>query len=159
PLAPPRIHHVPIDPTDQEYAPVPGIPELRAAVADMYNRHYRRGMPSQYSAENVAISSGGRTGLTRLAASLGQVNLGHFLPDYTAYEALLDIFKAFTAIPTLLEPARAYACSTNDLRREIRGRGLAAILMSNPCNPSGKLVRGDELAAWVALAREHDCTL
>ena len=29
------------------------------------------------------------------------MNLGHFLPDYTAYEELLDIFKAFTAIPIL----------------------------------------------------------
>ena len=39
------------------------------------------------------------------------------------------------------------------------GRGLAALLLSNPCNPTGKLVQGDELARWVALARELDCTL
>ena len=157
--APDRVLQIPIQLDDQEYAPVPGIPELRAAVADMYNRLYRKGMPSQYSAENVAISSGGRAGLTRAAASLGQINLGHFLPDYTAYEELLDIFKAFTAIPILLEPERAYAFSTTDLRREIRGRGLGALLISNPCNPSGKLVRGDELAGWVAAARELDCSL
>jgi len=31
--------------------------------------------------------------------------------------------------------------------------------MSNPCNPTGKLVQGDELARWVATARELDCTL
>ncbi len=157
--APPRIAQIPIHLDDQEYAPVPGIGELRAAVADMYNRLYRKGMPSQYSAENVAISSGGRAGLTRVAASLGQINLGHFLPDYTAYEELLDIFKAFTAIPILLEPERAYAFATADLRREIQGRGLGALLISNPCNPSGKLVRGDDLASWVALSRELDCTL
>ena len=157
--APPRVLSVNIDPSDQEYAPVPGIMELRAAVADMYNALYRRGMPSQYSAENVSISSGGRAGLTRAAASLGQINLGHFLPDYTAYEELLDIFRAFTAIPILLEPERAYAFSPDDLRKEIRGRGLGAILVSNPCNPSGKLVRGNELASWVRLSRELDCTL
>ena len=39
---------------DQEYAPVAGLWELREAIADLYNRLYRRGMPSQYTAENVA---------------------------------------------------------------------------------------------------------
>ena len=159
PGAPPRVESLAIDPGDQEYAPVPGIMELREAVASMYNRLYRRGMPTQYSAENVSISGGGRAALTRIAASLARVNLGHFLPDYTAYEELLDIFRAFTAIPILLEPERGYAFSPDDLRKEVLGRGLGALLMSNPCNPSGKLVRGDELARWVAVARELDCSL
>jgi N-succinyldiaminopimelate aminotransferase len=159
PGAPPRVEHIAIDVDDQEYAPIPGIPELREAIADLYNRHYRRGMRSQYSAENVSVSGGGRAALTRAAASLGHVNLGHFLPDYTAYEELLDIFKAFTAIPILLEGERGYAFSIEDLRREIHGRGLGALLLSNPCNPTGKHVRGDELASWVELARELDCSL
>ena len=159
PGAPARVGQIAIDVDDQEYAPVPGIWELREAIADLYNRLYRRGMPSQYSAENVSVSGGGRAALTRAAASLGHVNLGHFLPDYTAYEELLDIFKAFTAIPILLEGERGYAFSVDDLRREVHGRGLAALLLSNPCNPTGKLVGGDELAGWVALARELDCAL
>ncbi len=159
PGAPARVAALEIDPGDQEYAPVAGVWELREAVADMYNHLYRRGMPSRYSAENVAISSGGRAALTRLAASLAGVNLGHFLPDYTAYEELLTIFKAFTPIPILLEGERAYDFSPADLRREVQGRGLAALLASNPCNPSGKLVHGAELAEWVGLARELDCTL
>ena len=159
PGAPPRIHRIAIEVDDQEYAPVPGIWELREAIAALYNRLYRRGMPSQYSAENVSVSGGGRAALTRAAASLGHVNLGHFLPDYTAYEELLDIFKAFTAIPILLEGERGYAFTVDDLRKEVTGRGLAALLMSNPCNPTGKLVQGDELARWVGLARELDCAL
>ena len=133
--------------------------ELREAIASLYNSLYRRGMPSQYSAENVCVSGGGRASLTRAAASLGHVNLGHFLPDYTAYEELLDIFKAFTAIPILLEGERGYAFGAADLRREINGRGFGAVLMSNPCNPTGQHVEGDELARWVATARELDCTL
>ena len=131
-----------------------GIMELREAIAGLYNRLYRRGMPSQYTAENVAISGGGRTSLTRAAAALGQINLGHFLPDYTAYEELLDIFRLFAPIPILLEGESGYAFSVGDLRREILGRGLGALLLSNPCNPTGKHVRGEELAAWVGTARE-----
>ncbi len=159
PGAPPRVQSIPIDPNDQEYAPIPGIWELRESIAGLYNRLYRRGLPSQYSAENVSVSGGGRAALTRVAASLGPINLGHFLPDYTAYEELLDIFKAFTSIPILLEGDRGYAFTASDLRREVQGRGLSALLASNPCNPTGKLVQGDELAAWVALSRELDCTL
>ena len=32
-------------------------------------------------------------------------------------------------------------------------------MLSNPCNPTGKLVDGDEMSRWVATARELDCTL
>lgn len=159
PGAPPRQGAVAIDPADQEYAPVAGIGELREAIASLYNRLFRRGMRSQYSAENVAISGGGRTALTRVAAALGHINLGHFLPDYTAYEELLDVFRLFSPIPILLEGERGYAFSAADLRREVLGRGLSAVLLSNPSNPTGKVIGGDELADWVSVARELDCTL
>ena len=159
PGSPPRVSEVSIHVDDQEYAPVPGLMELREAIAALYNQLYRKGMPSQYTAENVSVSGGGRAALTRAAASLGHINLGHFLPDYTAYEELLDVFKAFTAIPILLEGERGYAFTAEDLRREVQGRGLAALLLSNPCNPTGKLVQGDELQRWVQVSRELECTL
>jgi aspartate/methionine/tyrosine aminotransferase len=159
PGAPERVGQLSIDLDDQEYAPVPGLWELREAVANFYNRRYRRGLPSQYTAENVSISGGGRTSLTRAAAALGQINLGHFLPDYTAYEELLDIFRLFSPIPILLEDQSGYQFDVDALRKEILGRGLGAILLSNPCNPTGKVVAGDELAAWVRTSRELDCAL
>lgn len=157
--APARIHQIAIDVDDQEYAPVPGLMELRVAIAHLYNRLFRQGKKSQYGPENVSVSGGGRAALTRAAAALGHVNLGHFLPDYTAYEELLDIFKAFTPIPILLEGERGYAFSPEDLRKEILGRGLSALLLSNPCNPTGKMVQGEELEKWVGISRELDCAL
>jgi aspartate/methionine/tyrosine aminotransferase len=159
PGAPARVHQLSIDVDDQEYAPVAGLGELREAIAALYNRLYRRGMKSQYTAENVSVSGGGRAALTRAAAALGHVNLGHFLPDYTAYEELLDVFKAFTAIPILLEGDRGYAFTVDELRREVQGRGLSALLLSNPCNPTGKAITGKELDSWVSLSRELDCAL
>lgn len=159
PGAPPRVESVVIDPADHYYAPVAGIPELREAVAALYNRLFRRGMRSQYTMENVAISGGGRTALTRAVAALDQVNLGHFLPDYTAYEELLDIFRLVTPIPILLRREQGYAFGADDLRREVIGRGLSVLLFSNPCNPMGKLVSGRELAEWIEVGRELDCTL
>ena len=55
--------------------------------------------------------------------------------------------------------ARLRLHRTTTLRREMQGRGLSALLFSNPCNPTGKLVQGDELARWVGVAREQECSL
>ena len=104
PGAPPRVHHVEIGVDDQDYAPVPGIWELRRAVAELYNRLYRqRQALAVHRAQRLHLRRRARSSLTRAVAALGQVNLGHFLPDYTAYEELLDIFKLFTSIPILLD--------------------------------------------------------
>lgn len=159
PGAPPRVTSVEIRPEDQDYSAVAGLWELREAVAGYYNARYRRGMPSQYTAENVAIGGGGRVSVMRACAAIGPVHMGHFLPDYTAYEELLDVFRRFTPIPILLDPERAYDFSIRELRREIMGRGLGGLLLSNPCNPTGKVVRDSELEAWVSLARELDCAM
>lgn len=154
PGSPSRVTRVDLDPVVDEYSPVEGLPELREAVAALYNARYRRGMPSQYTAENVAISGGGRVALTRLAASLGSCNLGHFLPDYTAYEELLDIFRAFVPMPVVLDERDGFALAPDALKREIVGRGLGALLLSNPCNPTGHTLRGGALRAWVDICRE-----
>jgi N-succinyldiaminopimelate aminotransferase len=129
---------------------VQSLLELHEAMADPYNRLYRRGMPSQYTAENVSISEGGYPSLTRVAASLDHINLGHFLPDYTAYEELLDIFNAFTAIPILLETA-----ATRSPPRIYARRSWPAASQPYYCQtqPHRKSYPGDELARWAQIAR------
>ena len=99
PGAPPRVTAVAIDPADQDYAPVPGISELRAAVAELYNQQYRRGLKSQYTEKNVCISGGGRMGLTRAVAALGQINLGHFLPGLHGLRRAAGHFQALHRDP------------------------------------------------------------
>jgi aspartate/methionine/tyrosine aminotransferase len=159
PGAPPRIESVAIPAAERQYSPIEGSRILRQAVADWYNARYRRGKASQYAADNVSIASGGRMALTRLSAALGNINMGHFIPDYTAYAELLGIFKAFSPIPILLEARRGYRITPADLEEEILGRGLSALLVSNPCNPTGQVVEGAELAEWCRLARECRCSL
>lgn len=155
----PRITEVLCPDASHEYGPVGGLWELREAVAQLYNARFRKGMPSQYSAENVAISAGGRVALTRLAATLGNVHLGHVLPDYTAYEELLTIFRAFVPIPIVLERQEQFSLSAARLKAEIVGKGLSAILLSNPCNPTGQALRGGALRAWLDVARSLHCAL
>ncbi len=159
PGAPDRVETISLTDAMHEYAPVGGLLELREAVAALYNARYRKGMKSQYTVENVAISGGGRVGLTRVVGSLGRVHLGHLLPDYTAYEELLEIFRAFVPIPITVSAVDGFALPPDKLRSEIVGKGLGALLLSNPCNPTGHALRGGALRAWVGIARELGCTL
>jgi aspartate/methionine/tyrosine aminotransferase len=159
PGAPARVVNVTVSAPSQQYAPVVGNRNLCQAVAHLYNTRYRQGKKSQYTADNVSIASGGRLALTRLASALGDINMGHFIPDYTAYEELLSVFKAFTSIPILLRAENGYKISPPDLRDEILGRGLSALLVSNPCNPTGQHMEGAELEAWCDLARECQCSM
>lgn len=159
PGAPARISSVEIAIEDLEYSPVVGMDELRDAVANLYNHRYRQGKASQYTRENVTICAGGRLALTRLVSTLGKTNLGHFLPDYTAYEELLDSFNRFVPIPILRETEEDYRFTAEQLRREILGRGVSAVLLSNPSNPTGALIEGEQLKAWVQTARELECAL
>jgi hypothetical protein len=85
----------------REYGPTAGIKPLRAAVANLYNVHHRQGKMSQYTWENVCIVPGGRAGLIRIAAVLNNAYLGFFIPDYTAYNEMLSLFKNVCCSPAL----------------------------------------------------------
>ncbi|KAI8370588.1 aminotransferase [Radiomyces spectabilis] len=142
-----------------EYAPTAGIKELRAKVADLYNDVYRKDKASKYTYENVCIVPGGRAGLTRVASTIGDINVGYFLPEYTAYEQMLSVFKRFVPIPTTLDEETRYHIDPATIRKEISGRGLGLIVASNPRNPTGQLIEGDELRDLVEVARERHTTL
>lgn len=113
----PHAFHKPttldISVSSREYGPVAGIMPLRKAVANLYNNHYRQGKASQYTWENVAIVPGGRAGLIRIAAVLNNAYLSFFIPDYTAYNEMLGLFKNFAAVPTPLDEEDGYEISIN----------------------------------------------
>lgn len=50
-----RPKQIDISMSGREYGPTAGIKPLRAAIANLYNAHHRKGKPSQYSWENVAV--------------------------------------------------------------------------------------------------------
>lgn len=159
PDAPARIEQLTAEPPTRKYSPIAGEQLLREKVANLYNELFRKGKTSQYTYENVSIAGGGRLSLTRLAAALDDINMGHFLPDYTAYEELLSTFKTFIPIPILLSADRGYQISAEALRGEILGRGLTTLLLSNPTNPTGQVVQDYRLRSWVEVARETACTM
>jgi N-succinyldiaminopimelate aminotransferase len=154
-----RIKNIKIEESDNEYSPVSGLYELRAAIAESYNLMYRDNLKSKYSHSNVAICPGGRAALTRIAASLGNINFGHFIPDYTAYEEMLGIFNSLNTIPILLNGSNGYSFSSDSLKEEIKGRGISSILLSNPCNPTGKLISKLKLKKWIETINKTNCSM
>lgn len=154
-----RVSTIHINENDHEYAPVDGLPELKRAIANLYNERFRKGKKSQYTEKNVAICSGGRLALTRVVSILGRINVGHFLPDYTAYEELLGSFATFQSIPIIRSAEAGYNYTAEELEEEILGRGLSAVLLSNPSNPTGQVIQGEDLKKWVDVGRNLDCSL
>ncbi|CAO1636021.1 unnamed protein product [Parajaminaea phylloscopi] len=145
-----------------EYAPTAGLPELRQAVADYYNREFDRKEGTKkkpYGVQNVCIVPGGRTGLSRVAAVLGQVNLGYSIPVYSAYEQMLSAFGGFVPIPNQTDEVHHYKLKPDQIRKEIRDRGLSVFLLSNPNNPTGNQMRDEELRELVNIGRESSCSL
>ena len=124
------------------------------AVANLYNAHHRQGKASKYTWENVCIVPGGRAGLIRIAAVLGNAYLGFFVPDYTAYNEMLSLFKNFAAIPIPLSREDKYHIHAGKIEDEIR-RGTSVILTSNPRNPTGKMVSNPELAEIQDICRDR----
>ncbi|KAK4545900.1 hypothetical protein LTR36_002464 [Oleoguttula mirabilis] len=149
-----RPHSINISITGREYGPTAGIKPLRSAVANLYNSHHRQGKESQYTWENVCIVPGGRAGLIRIAAVLNNAYLGFFIPDYTAYNEMLSLFRNFAAIPIPLSREDKYHIHPEKIADEIK-RGTSVILTSNPRNPTGKMVSVPELAKIQDMARDR----
>jgi aspartate/methionine/tyrosine aminotransferase len=158
--APERIQDVRIEPQDHAYGPLEGIPELREAVAAHYNRLYRRGLPSQYGAANVAVAQGGRLALSRAMVALGAANIAYQTPDYTAYEDMLDLHLSRIS-PHLLRARTedGFVVSPERLEAEIVENRLGAFVLSNPCNPTGALVEGAALERLVEIGQRRDVSL
>lgn len=158
--APPRLSSIDIATADLAYGPVGGIDDLRQRVADHYNRLFRQGKASQYRKENVGIAAGGRLMLTRFAAALGPHRLGHVVPDYTAYEDLLDYHRhRVTPVAVETTPETNFHIPADRFDTIVRDDRLQSFLISNPCNPTGNVVEGEDLAGYVQVARERDCWL
>jgi aspartate/methionine/tyrosine aminotransferase len=87
-------------------------------------------------------------------AALGSVQVGYFTPDYTAYQEALGLFARITPSPLLHRKMNEALMSSEEFRFQASGRGLGAMLLSNPANPTGQSLEGEELKNYVTIARE-----
>jgi N-succinyldiaminopimelate aminotransferase len=135
-----------------QYAPVPGVPALRHAVAEHQRRRY--GIELDPDRE-VQVTFGATEALaSALLALLGPGDEVAFLdPAYDAYPAVAALAGA-AARPIVLEPP--------DWR--LRPAAVAAaigprtrvLLLNSPHNPTGRVLDAGELELIAAACREHD---
>lgn len=158
--APDRIESLKLQPSDAAYGPVGGTPEVREAIADWVNRTYRKGM-SQYTAENVSFACGGRLALTRLYSIFKDgARIAYKNPDYTAYEDYLYPLRHNCELIELRAgekdgftvPVERFENFMHDVRPN-------AFVFSNPCNPTGQVIKDEAMDRYINAARKENCLL
>jgi aspartate/methionine/tyrosine aminotransferase len=158
--APARINDFVIEPGDDRYGPLNGMQDLREAIANHYNRLYRKVISSKYTAENVSLAMGGRLALTRIFSIIGSIRLGFKTPEYPAYENLLNNQqKRITAVSIPSKKKNNYSIPPDEFAEAIEKFRLGAFLFSNPCNPTGHVIKGRELKEYLQHARNQNCVL
>lgn len=67
---------------------------------------------------------------------------------------MLAAFKRIVPVPSVLRPEDNYHLSVDALEQMIHDMGISALFLSNPHNPTGQVIHGDELKRMVELSRK-----
>lgn len=138
-----------------QYPPMPGIPELRQAVADHYRHH--QGIDLDWQSE-ITVTSGATEALA--ASIMALVAPGdEVLLIQPMYDAYLPLVKQAGGVPKLirLEPPEwrlteaALAAAFTDRTR--------VVLLNNPLNPTATMFSEAELALLARFVVKHDAVV
>ncbi|MEU3218878.1 pyridoxal phosphate-dependent aminotransferase [Streptomyces sp. NPDC006971] len=139
-----------------QYPPGPGVPELRAAIADHQRRRY--GLDVDPDTE-VLVTAGATEAIA--ASLLALLEPGDEVialePYYDSYAACIAMAGG-VRVPVTLHPDAAtgsYRLDLDELRAAVTPR-TRLILLNTPHNPTGTVLTREELGAIAALACERD---
>jgi len=135
-----------------QYPPGPGIAPLRQAIAEHQRRYY--GLTPDPDTE-VLVTAGATEAIA--ASLLALLETGDEVvalePFYDSYAACIAMAGAIRRPVTLRPPS--FALDLDALRHAITAR-TRVLLLNTPHNPTGTVLRREELAAIAELAIEHD---
>jgi N-succinyldiaminopimelate aminotransferase len=135
-----------------QYPPGPGIPELRAAIAE----HQQRWYGLTFDADTEVLVTAGATEAIA-AALLALCDRGDevvvFEPYYDSYAACIAMAGGVRTPVTLRTPD--YSFDPDEVRRAITPK-TKLLLLNSPHNPTGKVFSPAELALIAELCVEHD---
>ena len=135
-----------------QYAPGPGVPALRQAIARHQQRHY--GLDLDPDGE-VVVTTGATEGIA--AALLGLVDPGDEIvvlePYYDSYVAMIQMAGGVRRPVTLRAPD--FRLDPDELRAAVTDR-TRFVLLNSPHNPTGTVLTRAELQAVADLAVERD---
>lgn len=153
--------HAALDAGHHQYAPGPGIPELRAAIATHQRDWY--GIDVDPDTEvTVTFGATEAVAATLLAVCEAGDEVLVLEPTYDAYTAMIAMAGAREVRVPLTPPAREAGAERGPWRLD-RERLSAAItprtrllLLNSPHNPTGAVLAAEELDAIARLCVEHD---
>jgi len=135
-----------------QYPPMPGVPELRQAVAASNRRFY--GLDVDWATE-VTVTSGATEAI--IASLMAVVDPGDEVvliePLYDTYVPAVRLLGAIPRIVRLTPPL--WDLPRAELAAAF-GPKTKAILFNSPMNPSGKVFTADELGFIAGLVERHD---
>jgi aspartate/methionine/tyrosine aminotransferase len=134
-----------------QYPPSRGLPQLRQAVADHYNRHFGQSLGS----DDLCVTSGATEALG--ACILATVSPGDeviiFTPAYDSYAPMIR--RAGGVVREIALRPPEWRIERDALEAAI-GPKTRAILLNNPQNPTGRLFDRDELQVIADVATASD---
>jgi aspartate/methionine/tyrosine aminotransferase len=141
-----------LDEGETHYAPFPGIPALREAIAaDVALRKGVQADPSQ-----VFVTVGGKG--VMMYAIFGLVDPGDEVivpdPGYPIYESLTR-FVGATPVPIPIRMEHEFRLDVDELASLITPR-TRVLFINSPANPTGGVLTRDDLQRIAELAIEHD---
>ena len=135
-----------------QYAPGPGIPALREAVA----RHQQRRYGLRFDPDTeVTVTAGATEAITATVLALCEVGdeVVTFEPYYDSYAANIAMAGAVRRVVPLRPPD--FSFDPDELAAAFSPR-TRLLVLNTPHNPTGKVFDRGELEAIAEVCREHD---
>lgn len=134
------------------YTPVPGIPDLRKAIADKFKRDNNL----DYTADNIVVSTGAKQSIANVLLSV--VDPGDeviiFAPYWVSYIEMVKLAEGNSVVISgSLE--NDFKVTAEQVAKAITPK-TKAILFSSPCNPSGSVFSEKELRAIADVVAKHE---
>ena len=133
------------------YTPVNGLQSLREAIS----MKFKRDNHLDYTPDQIVVSTGAKQSIANVVLSL--VNEGDEVllpaPYWVSYS---EIVKVAGGIPVIIETSIEddFKITPALLEKNINER-TTMMIYSSPCNPSGSVYTGEELAALSAVIEKH----
>lgn len=135
-----------------QYPPISGVAELRTAAATWLQTTYK----TNFSAEQILVTCGGKFGLYALARTL--LGAGDevivIAPFWTSYATLVEMTGA-TGVLVTTEVADGWKVTPAQLRAVIT-ENTKIIFFNNAGNPTGALYSRSEIHDLLTVAAEHN---
>ncbi len=135
-----------------QYPPMPGVPELRQAVAAANKRFYGLDIDGM---KEVTVTSGATEAIT--ACLMAVLDPGdEVVLIEPLYDTYVPVVRMLGAIPRIVRLTPPHWELPRDALAAAFGPKTKAILFNSPMNPCSKVFTADELAFIAELVERHD---